>query len=130
MADQKGRAMSISSISAVTAVRPPAPAATPTQQPEAPASLAPAVRIDIRKPDAARDDSPARSQPQPFAEEAVDRRHSVDPDTKTMVFQVVDQASGDIVVQIPDATVLKARAYVEAQAARNQKAERPVDRTA
>lgn len=121
--------MSISSITAVTPVRPPVPAAVPAQPAAPPTSLEPAVRVDIRRTDAERD-GPAKSEAQANPEEAEDRRHSIDPDTKTMVFQVVDPASGDVVIQIPDALVLKARAYVEAQAARNQKAERPVDRTA
>lgn len=41
-----------------------------------------------------------------------------DPEAKTLVYQVVDPASGDVVVQLPSATVLKNRAYAEANAAR------------
>ncbi|NEU13281.1 flagellar protein FlaG [Methylobacterium sp. BTF04] len=122
--------MSISSISAVTPIRPPTPSPAPAQPADSPAALAPAVRIDIRKPETARDANPEKTKAGLPSDEAVDRRNSIDPDTKTIVYQVVDQASGDVVVQIPDAVVLKTRAYVEAQAARTQKAERPLDRTA
>lgn len=121
--------MSISSISAVTPVRSPAPTPAPAQPAETPERLGPAVRIDIRRPDAARDAAGAKPETAPPLEEALDRRHSVDPDTKTIVYQVVDQASGDVVVQIPDAVVLKSRAYADALAER-KKAESPVDRTA
>lgn len=123
--------MSISSVGAVTAVRPPAPAPAPAQQSDAaPTGLAPAVRIDIRTADTPHSAATDRSESKATSEDSVERHNRIDPDTKTVVYQEVDPASGDIVVQIPDAVVLKARAYAEAQAARGQKAERPVDRTA
>lgn len=123
--------MSISSVTAVPPIRVSQPVQASGQQAEvAPAALAPAVRIDIRAADAARPAEAGRSETKASGEDAVERHNRIDPDTKTLVYQEVDQASGDIVVQIPDAVVLKARAYVEAQAARNQRVERPVDRTA
>ena len=57
-----------------------------------------------------------------------------DQDTRQMVYQVVDPGSGDVVVQLPTATVLKARAYAEATAARaapvKGEVKQPVDRIA
>ncbi|WP_210248451.1 MULTISPECIES: hypothetical protein [Methylobacterium] len=54
---------------------------------------------------------------------------TVDADTKSIVYQVIDSSYGNVVVQLPDPAVLKSRAYAEAAAAKAQ-AERPVDRTA
>lgn len=123
--------MSISSVGAVAAVRAPVPAPGPAQQPDSsPTGLAPAVRIDIRAAETPPSAANGRSETKASSEDSVQRHNRIDPDTKTVVYQEVDPASGDIVVQIPDAVVLKARAYAEAQAARGQKAERPVDRTA
>ncbi len=119
--------MSISSVGAVTAVRAPVPAPGSAQQSDAaPAALAPAVRIDVRSPDTARFPAPDLSETKGSSKDAVQRHNRIDPDTKTVVYQEVDPASGDIVVQIPDAAILKARAYAEAQADRDHK----VDRTA
>jgi len=107
------------------------PTQGPAQQPDtAPAALAPAVRIDIRQADADQPSGADGPKAKASSEANVARHNRIDPDTKTIVYQEVDAASGDIVVQIPDALVLKARAYVEAQATRLQKAEQPIDRTA
>jgi len=42
-----------------------------------------------------------------------------DPDSRRIVYQVVDPATGDIVVQLPTETTLKARAYADAAALRS-----------
>ena len=44
--------------------------------------------------------------------------------------QEVDPNSGDVVVQLPDPVVLKARAYAEAAEARAKPTSRPLDRSA
>ena len=47
-----------------------------------------------------------------------DARFVRDRDTRTLVFEVVDPGSGDIIVQLPTATVLRNRAYDESARAR------------
>lgn len=62
--------------------------------------------------------------------EAERRGYTRDADSRALVFQVVDPRSGEVVMQIPDEVVLKARVYADAAAARAQQAERPLNRTA
>lgn len=62
--------------------------------------------------------------------EAERRGYARDPESQALVYQVVDAQSGEVVVQIPDDVVLRARAYAEAAEVRARPAERPVDRTA
>lgn len=115
------RSVTPAPVQAVPPVTPPKPVAKP---------LEPAVRLDIRS--AERPVSVAE-EPRPAMAVEVDqteRRVTIDTDTKSIVYQVVDPVSGDIVVQLPDPVVLKARAYAEAVAAKSQSAERPLDRTA
>lgn len=127
--------MSVSEVSAVPPVRtatvPPVQAVQPVEPPQPAARpLEPAVRVDIRsgeRPVAAAD-APRPADAPPV--EQTERRVTVDTETKSLVYQVVDAASGDIVVQLPDPVVLKARAYAEAAAAKVQAAARPLDRTA
>ncbi|KQP88175.1 hypothetical protein ASF60_00895 [Methylobacterium sp. Leaf113] len=57
-------------------------------------------------------------------------RIRIDQDTKTVIYQEVDPASGDVVIQLPDPVVLKARAYAEAAEARAKLSARPLDLTA
>ncbi|WP_162559799.1 hypothetical protein [Methylobacterium radiodurans] len=87
--------------------------------------LEPAVRIDL---------SADADAPSPAPTEADYRAQYVrDAEARQMVYQVVDPASGDIVVQLPSVTVLKARAYAEreaAQTARPGAQTAQIDRTA
>lgn len=76
--------------------------------------LNPAVSIDV-KPDAG-DTSPAAAER---------RRIERDAETQTLVYRVTDTISGELIVQIPDATVLKARAYArQVEAAAGERVER------
>ncbi|SFM60613.1 flagellar protein FlaG [Methylobacterium pseudosasicola] len=63
---------------------------TPAQ--EATAPLEPAVKLDIA----------------PTSDKA---RYIQDPDTSSIVFQVVDPHSGDVIEQLPSETALRNRAY-------------------
>ncbi|MBX9932418.1 MAG: hypothetical protein K2Y56_12900 [Methylobacterium sp.] len=127
--------MSILELSGASPIRNPTPAPVqavrPVEAPKPPAApLEPAVRVDIRSGDRP---APAVEEERPVEAAPVDqneRRVRIDEDTKSLVYQVVDPASGDIVVQLPDPVVLKARAYAEAAAAKLQSNERPLDRTA
>ena len=47
-------------------------------------------------------------------------RFTRDTDTSTMVFQVVDSASGEVVEQLPSETALRNRAYDSARAQRSE----------
>ena len=126
------------SITSIGAAPPPrslgaTPGPIPPVQPvRAPAPLEPAVRVDIRASDPGID---PRAGTRPVPEEtrdetATEPRIRIDKDTKAVVYQEVDPMSGDVVVQLPDPVVLKARAYAEAAEARARPATHPVDRTA
>lgn len=107
----------------VVASMPPAPARPVAAEPER-TKLEPAVKVDLRA------DADA---PSPAPTEADYRAQYVrDAEARQMVYQVVDPASGDIVVQLPSVTVLKARAYAEREAARTASGTQTaqVDRTA
>lgn len=123
----------MSEIGSVQGVERPAPVAAPvpvavperavTERPPAP--LEPAVRVEI-----------GRDAPAPAPETSPYRAQIVrDSQTRSMIYQVLDPRSGDIVVQLPSVVVLKARAYAEreaaqaADAARGQ-AKEGLDRTA
>lgn len=110
----------------------PAPKAAPVTRVATP--LDPPVKFDVR-----RDETPAADEPASKSDiglpTADERRVTVDQDTKSIVYQVVDPDSGDVVVQLPEATLLRARAYAEATANRASafratEDEQPVDRTA
>ncbi|MFD0938292.1 hypothetical protein ACFQ12_24285, partial [Methylobacterium trifolii] len=79
-------------------------------QPTGNPALGPAVSLRIG-PESAGDGSKA-AQP-----EAESRGYVRDVESRSLVYQVVDPKSGDIVVQIPDAVVLKARTYAREAAA-------------
>lgn len=76
--------------------------------------LEPAVSIDVKSD--AGESAPA----------AVERRRiERDDETQTLVYRVTDSVSGDLIVQIPDAVVLKARAYArQVEAAAGERIER------
>ncbi|WP_082494565.1 MULTISPECIES: hypothetical protein [unclassified Methylobacterium] len=124
--------MNISEVTATTPIRTAAPApVVPVKAADAPAAapLQPAVRLDIRP--ISNPASPvAENRPVEVEAERTERRVTVDQDTKTLVYQLVDPGSGDVVVQLPDPVVLKARAYAAVAAARSEVGERPLDRTA
>jgi len=75
-------------------------AAASTQQPAdtstSTAPLEPAVKLDIGEPNGK-------------------ARYIQDPDTSAIVFQVVDQASGNVIDQLPSETALRNRAYESAR---------------
>jgi len=82
----------------VPPVRPvsPSPAGTEPQG----RALEPAVSVDVSAREA---DAKSRTD---------ERRGFVrDADSRSLVFQVTDARTGDVVIQIPDIVVLKARAY-------------------
>ena len=93
----------------VTALLPPAPAAPPVEPTPAPTkvggserSLGPAVTVDVRG------DAPS---------EASDKRgYERDSTSQALVYRVTDAASGDVIMQIPDEIVIKARAYARQDA--------------
>lgn len=117
--------MQISTITATPAFRGPGAGPAPVAPAAAPEPLAPAVRVDIRNPE--------RDTPRPEPDAAVtpnEARVRIDRDTRTVVYQEVDPASGDVVIQLPDPVILKARAYAEQAAAARATTERPLDRTA
>lgn len=129
--------MFISGIGAAPTIR--VTGATPVPVPPvepvtAPMPLSPAVRVDIRGRESGSD--PRAERPRESAEdtrraeEVTEPRIRIDRDTKAVVYQEVDPSSGDVVVQLPEPTVLKARAYAEAAEARARPADRPLDRTA
>ncbi|TXN70768.1 hypothetical protein [Methylobacterium sp. WL6] len=122
-------------------VTPPTPtrlSAPPVVQPArpieaaAPVALYPAVRVDIGRSDrsgaAVSDDG--RSRGDAASDRTNDeRRITIDRDTKSVVYQVLDPGTGAVLVQLPDVSVLRSRAYAEAQAERRT-ADKPVDREA
>lgn len=78
-----------------------APAPQTAENKETPTkSLEPAVKVDISS------DTHAA-------------RFVRDVDTSTIVFQVVDQTSGDVLAQLPSETALRNRAYANAGASNN-----------
>ncbi|TXM68050.1 hypothetical protein [Methylobacterium sp. WL120] len=124
--------MRVSGPSPIASTPPPSPApAVAANDPRAAPSppLDPAVRLDIRvdgrSSAAVQNPKPVETPPAGKTE----RRVTVDADTKSIVYQVIDSSYGNVVVQLPDPAVLKSRAYAEAAAAKVQ-TERPVDRTA
>lgn len=76
------------------------PAQTTEQAPTPSRSLEPAVKVDI-------------------GSDAHEARFVRDVDTSAIVFQVVDQNSGDVLAQLPSETALRNRAYAQSQAATN-----------
>ena len=93
----------------LTSTPPVAPAATvaPIRPVAAPAQagasdsrvLDPAVSLDLRPEAEAKPTEPER------------RAYVRDADTQSLVFRVTDPKTGDVVMQIPDEVILKARAY-------------------
>ena len=132
--------MSITSIGAAPPIRFVAATPAPVQPVQAPPPLAPAVRVDIRSQDQgagpggiprsglARTLDPASDTK--AADNAMEPRIRIDRETKAVVYQEVDPSSGDVIVQLPDPVVLKARAYAEAAEARTRATARPLDCTA
>ncbi|AWN42045.1 hypothetical protein [Methylobacterium durans] len=115
------------------ATSPPVAAATPVTatppRPDARAEpqtpLAPAVSLSIGEAAEARAGSEAAQQG------AGRGAYTRDAESQTLVYQVVDPASGDIVIQIPDEVVLRARVYArEASEATVQKPGAAVERRA
>lgn len=89
---------------AVPEVRPipPVPAGAAPE----PRALEPAVSVDLR----GQEPNPGgRTDRQ--SGEAEKRGFVRDADSRSLVFQVTDARTGDVVIQIPNTVVLKARAY-------------------
>ncbi|WP_019906815.1 hypothetical protein [Methylobacterium sp. 77] len=125
--------MAISPLGALPPVRTSLPvqsAIQPIQPVTAPAPLAPAVKVDIQSGDRPLGGRVAKAANEDKAVEQNTQRIRIDQDTKAVVYQVVDPNSGDVVVQLPDAVVLKARAYAQAAAAKAEKPEQPFEKTA
>lgn len=125
--------MAISPLGALPPARPSPPVQSsvqPAQPVTASAPLAPAVTVEIRSGDKLPTERPAVESPEPKAVEQDTQRIRIDQDTKSVVYQVVDPSSGDVVVQLPDALVLKARAYANAVAAKAEQLEQPFEKTA
>lgn len=57
-----------------------------------------------------------------FASTSGKARYIQDPDTSAIVFQVVDQASGNVIDQLPSETALRNRAYESARESHNPQA--------
>jgi len=127
--------MSISSITSATAAQgAPTPvtgpgAVSPVTPVTGPTRLGPAVTFDIHT---APPEHEASDGQDPHAAQAAQReaRIHIDRETRTIVYQEVDPSSGDIVIQLPDPVVLKARAYADQAAAAAAADDHPVDRTA
>ncbi|GJE37756.1 flagellar protein FlaG [Methylobacterium persicinum] len=83
-------------IDAIGATAAPAPQTAENQPPPSKA-LEPAVKVDI-------------------GSDSHEARFVRDLDTSTIVFQVVDQTSGDVLAQLPSETALRNRAYANAGA--------------
>jgi hypothetical protein len=121
--------MQISTITPILAVRSPAPGpapVAPVSPVAAPEPLAPAVRVDIRE----REREAPPPEPDAAAAKPTEARVRIDRDTRTVVYQEVDPASGDVVIQLPDPVILKARAYAEQAVTARATTGRPLDRTA
>lgn len=112
-------AMDVSRLSPLTAIRapePPPPSPSPLTEVEAPAAvtLEPAVKLDL-----GRSSSPPRN-------DGDERRVAVDPRTQDLLYQVIDADLGTIMVQLPDPSVIKARAYAREEAqARAEQGDKP-----
>jgi hypothetical protein len=89
-----------------------------------PTRLGPAVTFDIHTA------PPEQETHEAQAAQQHEARIHIDRETRTIVYQEVDPASGDIVIQLPDPVVLKARAYADRAAAAAAAEDHPVDRTA
>ncbi|MDR7036968.1 MULTISPECIES: flagellar protein FlaG [Methylobacterium] len=119
-------------IRAVATSPPVAPAAsvpsTPQRQdarPQAQAALAPAVSLSIGEA------AETRNAAETAQQNARSGAYTRDAESQTLVYQVVDPASGDVVIQIPDEVVLRARVYArEASEAAAQKPGAAVERRA
>ena len=73
-----------------------------------------------REPDAvvvslSADAAERREAPPPEAEAATRPRFAVDPHTRSVVFQVVDTRSGEVVMQLPEEALLRRRAYSQSR---------------
>jgi flagellar protein FlaG len=55
-------------------------------------------------------------------EDSVRRATVLDPQTRQMVFRATDQRTGRVIQQIPDDALLRLRAYVKSEAARQSQA--------
>ena len=83
----------------VASVAPPAAVGVPERQ-----VLDPAVSVELN-PDAA---STAKGDDEPEPDR---RGFERDAETQALVFRITDALNGDVIVQIPNEVVLKARAY-------------------
>lgn len=117
--------MSITPVTAYAPSTPPAgiqasPPVRPVSaaKPVESAVLGPAVSLEIGGEGEASNENAREASPET-------RGYVRDAESKSLVYQVVDPASGDVVVQIPTEVVIKARVYareVAANQAANQAA--------
>lgn len=73
----------------------------------------PAVRLDLGQGGALE----APKTPNRPAPDSLDTRYTRDPESKALLFQVVDSRTGDVVVQLPDKALMGRRAYARDQQA-------------
>ena len=97
---------------------PPAPDAVKT---ELPAQATVQQTAAVPKP------TNAKSGPEPDAGREVSRDITIDASTQELVFQTINDRSGEVIQQVPDRALLRIRAYsreqreAEAEAAENER---------
>lgn len=110
------------------------PVDLPPEQTVQSANAGEAVRLDLkaRSEQAARDaatrqqndaDKQARRQREQSMRDVIERRMVVDPQTRTVVYQKKNRATGETISQLPDETMLKLRLYSRELADRARQAD-------
>jgi hypothetical protein len=89
--------------------------------------LGPAATVDLSDEGREAAERPAADAKATGTDQS-ERRFSVDPDTRQIVFQVYDPASNTVLDQLPDESALRARAYAREMTAQGNT--QTVDRTA
>jgi hypothetical protein len=82
---------------------PAAPAPVPSDEPAE--SFGPATRVEIGET--------SKPAPSPYMAAATENVINIDDQTRTVVFQSRNSATGAVIFQIPDESKLKLRAYLE-----------------
>lgn len=68
------------------------------------------VIVAVSKSDSAGTSASPEPKAAPMPSDLIDRQITVDVETRKVVFQAVDEATGDVILQLPDARSLKAYA--------------------
>ncbi|MCO5092132.1 hypothetical protein [Bosea sp. (in: a-proteobacteria)] len=86
-----------------------------------------AVNVDVRAQDRQAQDRAAEAQraraDQEQPEQTIERKLTIDRETRAVVFQKKDQQTGETISQLPDETLLKLRAYSRELTERAREAE-------